>query len=276
MTQSATGVAADGGPDSRQSMTLPEPNPAFRWTAETWGDALRCTRLEAVAQHVFTSKQLRLPDPEAWRSALQSVNAKPDRLMRVRQVHGNVVRVISRGQVTEATHGEKPDADAMISNEPGLVLAVLVADCVPILMADATGHAAAAIHAGWRGTCARVAAVSVQSMTSAFGTHPGHLFAAIGPSIGVDDYEVGESVVDAFLGAGHPRADVERWFSRAMPKPHLDLWSSNRDQLIAAGLRPERIFTCGLSTRRHSDVFDSYRADGDRAGRMAALITVPG
>lgn len=195
--------------------------------------------------------------------------------MRVRQVHGNGVRVICRGQVTDRTHDEKPDADAIISNEPGVVLAVMVADCVPILIADASGGGAAAVHAGWRGTCARVASASVEAMARAFGTRAANLIAAIGPSIGPGDYEVGESVVDAFLTAGHAQADVERWLSRATPKPHLDLWSANRDQLIAAGLKRDRIFVCGISTLRHPEFFDSYRAEGEQAGRMAALITVP-
>ena len=195
--------------------------------------------------------------------------------MRVKQVHGNAVRVVLRGQVTDRTPDEKPDADAVVSNEPGVVLAVMVADCVPILMADASTGAAAAVHAGWRGTCARVAPAAVEKMAIAFGTRAENLTAAIGPSIGPDDYEVGESIGDAFLSAGHARADVERWFSRPAPKPHLDLWSANLDQLIAAGLRRDRIFVCGLSTLRHPDLFDSYRAEGERAGRMAALIKVP-
>lgn len=257
-------------------MLLPAPDPAFRWSAEAWGSALRCVPLESAAQHLFTSKQLRLPEEEAWRSALQSLNAPPDRLMRVRQVHGNTVRMIYRGQVTNDTRGEKPDADAVVSNEPGLVLAVMVADCVPILIADAQGGAAAAVHAGWRGTCARVASEAVAAMARAFGTRTENLVAAIGPSIGPDDYEVGEQVADAFASAGHAPADLARWFSRATPRPHLDLWSANRDLLIAAGLRPDRIFAAGLSTVRHTDLFDSYRGQGERAGRMGALITVPG
>ncbi|MEO8677578.1 MAG: peptidoglycan editing factor PgeF [Vicinamibacterales bacterium] len=256
-------------------MTPPTPDPAFRWSTEPWGSALRCAPLEAAAQHLFTSKQLQLPEATAWQPVLQSLDARPDRLMRVTQVHGNAVRVIHRGQVTEATHREKPAADAVVSNEPGTALAVMVADCVPILMADVTAGAAAAIHAGWRGTCAGVATASVEAMAEAFGTHAGDLIAAIGPSIGVDDYEVGQPVVDAFLAAGHARADVERWCSRATPRPHLDLWLANRDQLVAAGVKPDRIFTCRLSSFAHPLWLDSFRRDGAGAGRMAGAIVVP-
>jgi YfiH family protein len=196
--------------------------------------------------------------------------------MRVKQVHGNVVRVLKHGELPERANEQKPDGDAIVSNQPGLALAVMVADCVPILVADPVAGCAAAIHAGWRGTCARVAANAVEIMQREFGSDPVNLLAAIGPSAGPEDYEVGESLVDAFLDAGHQRADVDRWFIRSGGKPHLDLWSANRDQLIDAGLCSTQIHVCGLSTVSNPDVFDSYRVAGERAGRMAGIIVVPG
>jgi YfiH family protein len=256
-------------------MSLPRPGAAFHWRHEPWGAALGCSGLDPHAQHVFTSKQLALPDPESWRQALSSVGATPERLMRVRQVHGKGVRVLERGQVQQRAGDVRPDADAIASNEPGLVLAVMVADCVPILIVDPVRGAAAAVHAGWRGTCARVAAAAVEAMSQAFDSAPAGLVAAIGPSVGPDDYEVGESVVEAFEKAGHDRRDLDRWFLRSFAKPHLDLWRANADQLSACGLRADHIFTCGLSTVAHPEVFHSYRVAGERAGRMAGLVVVP-
>jgi len=190
-------------------------------------------------------------------------------------VHGNVVRVLARGQTHEADADAKPDGDAVVSNIAGLVLAVLVADCVPILMADRTVGAAGAVHAGWRGTCARVGPTAVETMCRQFGTEPSHLVAAIGPSIGPADYEVGQALIDAFKQAGHDASDLARWFTWHDAQLRLDLWAANRDQLLAAGLQADRIFTCGLSTLAHADVFDSFRSAGERAGRMAAVIAVP-
>lgn len=256
-------------------MTLPIPDPAFHWTVEPWGHALRCGPLDAIAQHAFTSKQLGLPDPAAWAAAAASVGRPGSQARRVKQVHGNVVRILKRGETSVGDAAARPDGDALVSNEPGLVLAVLVADCVPIVMADRTGGAAAAIHAGWRGTCARIGPAAVAAMRCEFGTDPANLVAAIGPSIGPDDYEVGEPLVEAFRQAGHQANDLSRWFLRRDPRPHLDLWAANRDQLIDAGLKAERIFTCGLSTLAHTDVFDSFRSAGESAGRMAAVIAVP-
>ena len=256
-------------------MTLPRTDPTFRWTSEAWGDALRSRRLEPHAQHLFTSRQLALPHDDAWRAALASVGSTPDRLMRVKQVHGNVVRILERGRVSAHAHADRPDGDAIVSNEPGVTLAVMVADCVPILLIDPATGAAAAIHAGWRGTCERVAGTAIDAMRKTFGTDPGNLLAAIGPSVGPKDYEVGEPLVTAFLEAGHARANIDRWFTRRHGKLFLDLWTANTDQLIGAGVDATDITRCGLSTVSHPDIFDSYRVEGERAGRMAALIVVP-
>jgi YfiH family protein len=256
-------------------MTLPPPASGFRWTRETWGDALRCEPLAAHAQHLFTSKQLALPHPNAWRDALASVASTPDRLMRVKQVHGNTVRILERGTVAARECDVRPDGDAIVSNEPGLALAVMVADCNPILVVDPKRGAAAAIHAGWRGTCARIGPAAIDTMRRVFGSDPSDLVAAVGPSVGPDDYEVGASLIESFEKAGHTRADIDRWFIGAGPKPHLDLWAANRDQLVAAGLRADTIYMCRLSTVSHPGIFDSYRVAGEQAGRMAGIIVVP-
>jgi YfiH family protein len=255
--------------------TLPAPDPAFHWSREPWGDALRCRRLGAEVQHLFTSKQLALPAADAWRAALDSVGATPERLMRVKQVHGNAVRIVKRGVVPEDAAELRPDGDAIVSNQAGLALAVMVADCVPILVADRKSGAAAAIHAGWRGTCARVVTAAIAAMQREFGSDPADLAAAIGPSVGPDDYEVGDSLIDAFLAAGHSRSDVDRWFIRSASKLRLNLWSANVHQLLVAGVPAGGISLCGLSTVSHPELFDSYRVAGERAGRMAGLIIVP-
>jgi YfiH family protein len=262
-------------------MHLPAPNPAFHWVEDASGPLLRCTRLEAIAQHAFTSRQPRLPGEsagavvDAWEIAARSLGAPPDRVVRVKQVHGKEVRVLLRGRVTPEAARLRPDGDAIVSNQPGLALSVSVADCVPILIADAASGAAAAVHAGWRGTCASVVAAAIEALRRDCGTDPGDVTAAIGPSIGPDDYRVGGELVGAFLAAGHAPADVERWFRHSGGNVTLDLWSANRDQLIAAGVGSANILVCGLSTLAHPQVFESFRAEGARAGRMAALIVVP-
>jgi YfiH family protein len=208
------------------------------------------------------------------------VGGSSHRMARVRQVHGRSVRVLKRGDATAEALLERPEADAIVSNEPGLALVVLVADCVPMVIADPQTGAAGCVHAGWRGTSAGVATATIDALRREFGSAPETLIAAIGPSIGPCCYEVGDELVDAFRRDGHAPADVARWFSRVRGSGRggslrLDVALANRDQLIAAGMRPDRVFACGLCTRTHRDIFDSYRADGDRAGRMAGVVRVP-
>lgn len=270
-------------------MIPPPPDSVFHWRREPWGLALGCRALDGSAQHLFTSRQPALPDDESWRLVTESLGATPDRVMRVKQVHGNSVRVLTRGRVAVRASEQRPDGDAVVSNQAGLVLAVMVADCVPILIVDPVRGAAAAVHAGWRGTCAQVAPAAIAVMQREFGTNPSDAIAAIGPSVGPDDYEVGESLIEAFTEAGHSAEHINRWFIRATPrtpatravrggvepKVRLDLWRANADQLAASGLRRDRVFICGLSTVAHPSVFHSYRVEGERAGRMAGLIVVP-
>jgi YfiH family protein len=258
-------------------VTLPAPDPAFHWRDASWGAALACRPLEAVAQHLFTTRQLELRPSAAsdgWPRLAASMNVAVPDIQRIRQVHGRTVQVWRRG-VGEAPI-ETPAADAQVSNDPAHVLAVQVADCVPILMADRRGGAAAAVHAGWRGMAARIIDATAAVLAREFGTRPDDLVVAIGPSIGVCCYQVGDELPSAFESSGASQGELARWFSRGGDgRLRLDLWTAARDQLIGAGVPPGQIFTAGLCTQTHVSIFDSFRAEGARAGRLAAVIRVP-
>jgi polyphenol oxidase len=259
-------------------MKLPSADPAFHWSHETWGAALRCTPLGKVAQHLFTTKQLPLRPFDRrsapWAAALDAVGACVDDLMRIRQVHGRTVCVLRRGD--RPALGPPPDADAIVSDSPGDVLAVQVADCVPLLLADARTGAAGAVHAGWRGSAARLTSAVIDTLVQEYGVRPADLVVAVGPSIGACCYEVRADLIDRFREAGATSHQIARWFTRtAAGSLRLDLWRVNRDQLLEAGVTPDRIYLSGLCTETHATVFDSYRAEGPNAGRIAALIRVP-
>ncbi len=255
-------------------MKLPTPDPAFRWSVEPWGHALRCRPLESIAQHLFTTRQLPLrSDPLAWSQAAASVGATPDRVMSVKQVHGNAVRVIRKGDAANAH--DRPNADAVVSNEPGLVLAVGIADCVPLLMADRRTGAAAAVHAGWRGTSAGVARMAIEALSRGCGSNPGDLVVALGPSIGTCCYEVGPELLQEFRAAGFNESQISRWFTRnGAGLLRLDVGLANMDQIHDAGVPRNQIYAANLCTQTHSHIFDSFRAAGANAGRMAAMIRV--
>ena len=128
---------------------------------------------------------------------------------------------------------------------------------------------------------------AVDALVREFGVDPSHLHAAIGPCIGVCCYEVGSELVDAFAAAGHTRELIDRWFQESPPprgsfprwspgadrgRLRLDLAVTGRDQLVLAGVPPDQIHTSGLCTAMHLDVLTSYRAEKDRAGRIAGVI----
>jgi YfiH family protein len=249
-------------------MTLPEVPPAFHWTREPWGAALRCYALEPVAQHLFTTRQLQLPSATAWHALAAAIGVAPNRVAALNQVHGREVVVI-RTDVAR----EPPRADALVSDVPDVALVVRAADCVPLLIGDSRTGAVGAVHAGWRGTAARVSVAAVDSLAREFGSRPADLIVAIGPSIGPCCYEVGSELVDAFAAEGHERYLIDRWFltprDRAM---RLDVAGANRDQLILAGIPEENIYSSGLCTAMHPDVLTSFRRDKDQAGRIAGVI----
>jgi len=227
-------------------------------------------RAEALAHvaHGWTTKPLRLRPPapasDEWAQVAGVAGLGPPALARLHQVHGAAVHVVDG----PATAGMLPEADIAVTASDAFAVAVQVADCVPLLVAGR--RAVAAAHAGWRGTAANVAGTAIEALVR-LGEDRRELRAAIGPSIGPCCYEVGDEVADRFADAGW-RDALDRWFPRPEAARHLDLWTANRDQLIAAGLAPSQVHVSGLCTRCHGTWFHSYRREGATTGRMAGFI----
>jgi YfiH family protein len=181
------------------------------------------------------------------------------------QVHGRgVVVVTGTEDRLEVLHRE---GDAVASTSPSLACAVRVADCVPILVGDATSGAAAAIHAGWRGAVRGVVSEAIERLRELAGSS-GRLVAAIGPHIGPTAFEVGEDVA-AEIAAASPGVDV---VDRTRgPKPYVNLERVIRAQLEGLGLSPADIERVPGCTVTDPDLF-SYRRDGKRSGRLMAAI----
>ena len=182
---------------------------------------------------------------------LSGIPAQFARLATLKQVHSaSCVAAEGRG-------GILGQGDALLEDAPGAVVAVKTADCVPILLADERRRAVAAVHAGWRGTAARIARAAVGAMRERFGTDAADLHAAIGPAIGECCYEVGPEVAAQFGESGRAR---------------LDLAAINRRQLLDAGVTAGRVYPSNLCTMCGIAEFDSFRRDGQAAGRMYAFI----
>jgi YfiH family protein len=226
-----------------------------------------------LALHVGDAPATVVANRERLAAAL---GADLDRFAFADQVHGHQVTAVSAEQAGAGARAHAdalPATDALITAVPGLVLAVLVADCVPLLLYDPVARAAGAVHAGWRGTVQDIAGHAVRAMGRAFGSRPGDLLAAIGPAVGAEDYEVDGPVIQAVRAAfpaGWPRLLRPTRDGHAL----LDLPRANTLQLLAAGLRDAAIERSAESTVRATDRLYSVRGEGRATGRFAAVIAL--
>ena len=184
-------------------------------------------------------------------------------LVSVSQVHGD--RVVHAGDVRAGT-----EADAIVSTLPGQVVAVRVADCAPVLLADPVAGLVAAVHAGWRGVVAGVVPAALRCMVER-GARADRVVVAIGACIGAGAFQVGADVLQSMNASGlgahlSPDAAPERW--------RADLRGAIGEQLIAAGVLASKFDVDSACTfSRPLDLF-SYRRDGQRSGRMAVIIGI--
>ena len=214
-------------------------------------------------------------------------------LIALRQFHSNL---IVRTTAADAASKLPRRSDGQMTDEPGLLLAVQTADCIPVLVADPRQRAVAAFHAGWRGTVKRIVETGIGRMRMAFGSQPEDLIAAIGPGSGACCYAVGEEVLSEFesqftyarelfcevfssdpLRTRYPMLFLTQrapGHSSTGPSLHVDLIEANRRQLLAAGLRAESIQVVRGCTQCHPALFFSHRASRGHTGRMMAVIGI--
>jgi YfiH family protein len=223
---------------------------------------------------------------ENRRRAAAALGAGPADFVFAAQVHGDRAEVVSaadRGRGTLAAGDAVGPADALVTATPGTVLAILVADCVPIVLYDPAAHVLACVHAGWRGTVARTARAALAAMCS-LGTRPEDVIAGIGPAVAADSYQVGEEVAaaarDAFgdevAGTGTTR-DASGRQAQALLRPAagggpgrwlFDLPAANRHVLRAAGVPDGQIHVTATPTGPGPGLFFSHRAERP-CGRFA-------
>jgi YfiH family protein len=175
-----------------------------------------------------------------------------------KQIHGDDILVASGG--AGASKG-CPDADAYITDEKNLPIAIRTADCVPVFIFDPRHRVIGLAHAGWRGTYKAIAAKTVQRMREKFDSQPSDLKIVLGPSIRECCYQVGEEFRHYFLSHVKDRGGYL----------YADVTGVNRDQLLQAGVRQENIFDSGICTCCNKNYF-SFRRDGAKAGRMISLM----
>jgi hypothetical protein len=246
---------------------------------------------------------------ENRRRFLAVVARGPGKLLTLRQIHSGLIRVVERDAGALEGRLETVDGravlrgDGMMTDVPGVMLGVQVADCVPVLVADVRRRAVAAFHAGWRGTLRRIVERGIGTMRLRYGSRPEDLIAVVGPSIGACCYSVGEEVRHEFESqfAYAPELFTEVYDSDPVrdkypllfltarapghsnigPQTHLDLWEANRRQLLDAGLKAKRITVvgeCSACARVKGGTlkYFSHRGESGFAGRMMGVVGIAG
>jgi YfiH family protein len=231
---------------------------------------------------------------ENRRRFLEALGAPPSmKLVTLKQIHSSSVR---RVREPDPDGADPCKGDGLMTNEPGILLAIQTADCIPVLVADVKKKAVAAFHAGWRGTVKRIVESGVGKMRVTFRSRPEDLIAAIGPGIGPCCYAVGEEALTEFTSQFDYAQDLFREVSDSDPihkkypllfltaRPpghsnlgpslHLDLMEANRRQLLDAGLQPDAITVIGDCTRCQNDRYFSYRAEQGFTGRLLSVIGI--
>ncbi len=208
---------------------------------------------------------------ENRRRFLAALDATDWTLVTAKQVHSAEVRVISG---LEDARSEPATCDALVAGTPRVLLAVQTADCLPILIADERSGAFSATHAGWRGTLAGIVARTVERMQQECGSRPEDLHAALGPAISAAVFEVGPETLAEFRER-FDYADEIISDTRPNGKGNLNLNLANIKQLIACGLREDRIYDSALCTWLRNDLFFSYsreRGHERPVGRLMGAI----
>lgn len=241
------------------------------------------TRLGGVSQGIYSSMNLSFTrgDDDAavhenYRRFAAAVGFEAEDIVTSDQTHTANVRVITEEDRENGITKPRQytDVDGMITNVPGLVLATFYADCVPLYFVDPVHHAIGLSHSGWRGTVAKIGAVTVERMREEYGSDPGDIYSAIGPSICQDCYEVSEDVIQEFRTAfGRKDWDV-LFYRKENGKYQLNLWEANRIIMQEAGIREEHISMPGICTCCNPKFLFSHRASHGKRGNLGAFLGI--
>lgn len=200
---------------------------------------------------------------ENHRRLVAALDLPRERVVSPHQVHGRRV-----ARVGPADGGALiPETDALITNAPGVPLLLRFADCAPVLLYDPVQRAVGLVHAGWRGVAAGVVPAALTAMREAFGSHPGDVWAGIGPTIGPDHYVVGIEVVTAVMETLPVTVAVA---ARRAGRWYLDLPGAIAAQLHMSGVT--EVAQAGICTACHTEEWYSHRQEGGHTGRFGVLV----
>lgn len=216
---------------------------------------------------------------ENFRRAAEVFGTTPDRFVCSDQTHTTNIRRVEKEDAGKGVTKEKDykDVDGLITNVPGLILGTFYADCVPLLFVDPVHRAIGCSHSGWRGTVGEMGRKTLEAMHETYGSRPEDIFAAIGPSICQDCYEVGEDVAEHFTELfsqeRYQGVLLENILTKKVNgKYQLDLWHANEAILLGAGILKEHLSMTDICTCCNPEYLFSHRASHGKRGNLAAFL----
>ena len=239
------------------------------------------TRLGGVSEGIYASMNLSFTrgDKDAavyenYRRFADALGFSERDIVTSDQTHTANVRIITEEDRGNGITKPRPytDVDGMITNVRGLVLATFYADCVPLYFVDPVHHAIGLSHSGWRGTVAKIGAVTIRKMQETYGTDPADVYAAIGPSICQECYEVSEDVILEFQKSFAPEHWEKLFYKKENGKYQLNLWEANKIIFTEAGITEKHISMPGICTCCNPEFLFSHRASHGKRGNLGAFL----
>ena len=241
------------------------------------------SRLGGVSEGFLSSMNLsfsRGDEPERvlenFRRIAESIGFSEKDLVFSMQTHTANVRRVGREDCGRGL--ERPvgycDVDGLVTNEPGVVLATFYADCVPLFFVDPVHHCIGLSHSGWRGTVGKIGKATVETMAKEFGSKPGDLLAAVGPSICQECYEVSEEVIGLFRENFAEELWPKLFYRKDNGHYQLNLWEANRLIFQEAGILPQHITVTDICTACNPELLFSHRASGGKRGNLAGFLEI--
>ena len=234
------------------------------------------TREGGVSEGCYASMNLRFHCDDTRENVLKNyeiiantLGMDVERLVLSKQVHEDIIHTATEADLGNGITRENrfTSVDALITDKPNIPLVTLYADCTPVFFLDRVKKVIALAHSGWRGTVKRISAKVIRKMTTDYGSDPKDILTAIGPSIQLDSFEVGDEVAEIFIKEFGAETAVKYG-----EKYHVNMQKAIKLQLIEAGVAADNIDDCGIDTYTHSDFLFSHRKTNGRRGNMGAFL----
>ena len=245
------------------------------------------TRLGGVSTGIHSTMNLGFQngdDPEAvyenYNRICSTIGVEPESVVHAKQTHGDKIRIVTTGDRGKGYNSERDydEIDALVTNESGVTLTILTADCVPVFLVDPVNKAIGLAHSGWRGTVQRIAAKTVRCMKETYGSNPADMIAVTGPCICRDCYEVGEEVAENFQKEFGDTVFQKISYTKKAPvascKPHIDLSEAIVQSLLEEGLKETLITQSRLCTSCNSELLFSPRVTQGKRGTLASFMAI--